>query len=40
MSIEPFSCSATQTSNMFCILGIVVGDSLSVCLVELQALGK
>jgi len=26
MSIEPFTCSTTQTLNESCILGIVVGD--------------
>jgi hypothetical protein len=28
ISIEPFTCSATQTCNESCILGDVVGDSL------------
>ena len=28
MGIEPFDCSATQTLNGSCILGVVVGDSL------------
>ena len=28
MGIEPFNCSATQTLNGSCILGVVVGDSL------------
>ena len=31
MDIEPFDCSATQTLNVSCILGIVVGDSLRDC---------
>jgi hypothetical protein len=29
MDIELFVCSATQTSNVSCILGAVVGDSLT-----------
>ena len=30
MGIEPFDCSATQTLNVSCIFGVVVGDSLCV----------
>ena len=36
MSIEPFDCSATQRTNVSCILGVIVGDSLSHSLLTSQ----
>jgi hypothetical protein len=34
MRIEFFACNATQTLNESCILGVVVGDSLSYFLLS------
>ena len=36
MGIEPFDCSATQMLNGSCILDVVVGDSLSRCILILR----
>jgi len=36
MGIELFACSATKTWNMFCILGVIVGDSQLLSFGSLQ----
>ena len=40
MCIEPFGCSATQMLNGSCILGGVVGDSLTMSAVDRGAVYK